>query len=435
MCNRSTMIRDARVRAAAWLAAALLGAAALGGCASAPKPAPRELACPAPAPCPACPVCPVTRPEPPPAPPLAPASFAELPGWADDDLTEVWEAFLRSCRALRMRDAWVAACGKAAELEERPSSAAIRAYLEANFAPYRATNPDGTTEGRITGYYEPLLAGSRERRAPFVHPLYGPPDDLLVIDLASVAPETRHLRLRGRVEGRRVVPYYTRAEIERGEAPVVGKEIVWVDDAIEAFFLQIQGSGRVRLRSGEMLRIGYADQNGHPYASIGRYLVDQGELALEQASMQGIQAWARANPARVAELLNQNPSYVFFRELPPGNPADGLNALTADRGPPGALGVPLTAGRSIAVDRRFIPLGAPVYLATTQPNSDVPLARLVMAQDTGGAIRGPVRADFFWGTGREAGRLAGRMRQTGRMWVLLPLGFPLPQNGGSQGTP
>jgi membrane-bound lytic murein transglycosylase A len=417
------MIRDARALAAA--ACVLLAAAVLGACATTPSVARRQLACPAPA---QCPVCPATTPEPPPAPPLQPASYQDLPGWAEDDLTQVWEAFLRSCRALRMRDSWVAACGKAAEIGT-PTNASIRAYLEANFTPYRVTNPDGTTEGRITGYYEPFLNGSRERRPPFVYPLYAPPDDLLVIDLASVAPDTRHMRLRGRLEGRRVVPYYSRAEIERGLAPVVGKEIVWVDDPIEAFFLQIQGSGRVRLPTGETLRIGYADQNGHPYASIGRYLVDQGELPLEQASMEGIQAWARANPGRVAELLDQNPSYVFFRELPPGDAAEGVNGLTAERGPPGALGVPLTAERSIAVDRRFVPLGAPVYLATTRPNSEEPLQRLMMAQDTGGAIRGPVRADFFWGTGRDAGQVAGRMRQTGMMWVLLPNGYPLPPNG------
>ncbi|MCC6610270.1 MAG: murein transglycosylase A [Burkholderiales bacterium] len=419
------MIRDARAAAAAL---ALLAALLLGACASPPKETQPRLACPA-ATCPACPFCPAAKPEVPPAPPLAPASYQDLPGWAQDDLTQVWEAFLRSCRALRMRDSWVAACGKAAEIGT-PTSASIRAYLEANFTPYRVTNPDGTTEGRITGYYEPLLNGSRERRPPFIYPLYAPPDDLLVIDLASVAPDTRGMRLRGRLEGRRVVPYYSRAEIERGLAPVTGKEIVFVDDPIEAFFLQIQGSGRVRLPTGEMLRIGYADQNGHPYASIGRYLVDEGELPLAQASMQGIQAWARANPGRVAELLAQNPSYVFFRELPPGSADEGVNGLTAERGPPGALGVPLTAERSIAVDRRFVPLGAPVYLATTRPSSEEPLERLVMAQDTGGAIRGAVRADFFWGTGPDAGRLAGRMRQTGRMWVLLPNGYPLPANGG-----
>jgi membrane-bound lytic murein transglycosylase A len=298
---------------------------------------------------------------------------------------------------------------------EAPDAAAVRAFLEANFVPYRVANSDGATQGLVTGYYEPRLRGSRDRRAPYLHPLYAPPDDLLVIDLAAVAPETKNLRLRGRLDGQRVVPYFSRAEIENGAAPVAGKEIVFVDDPIEAFFLQIQGSGRVRLDSGEEVRIGYADQNGHPYQSIGRYLVDKGELKIGEASMQGIQAWARANPARLPELLNQNPSFVFFRELPP-----------ADTGPIGALGVPLTAERSIAVDPRFVPLGAPVYLATTRPNSDLPLERLVLAQDTGGAIRGAVRADFFWGTGPEAGSLAGRMRQQGRMWVLLPKEMPAP---------
>jgi peptidoglycan lytic transglycosylase A len=217
--------------------------------------------------------------------------------------------------------------------------------------------------------------------------------------------------LRGRVEGKRVVPYYSRAEIARGAAPVVGKEILWVDDPIEAFFLQIQGSGRIQLESGETLRLGYADQNGHPFQSIGRYLVERGELQLSEASMPAIKAWAATNPKRLEELLNQNPSFVFFRELPLADPASG---------PVGALGVPLVPARSIAVDPRYVPLGAPVFLATTFPASTTPLNRLVLAQDTGGAIRNPVRADFFWGFGPEAGAQAGRMRQQGRMWVLLP---------------
>ena len=182
-----------------------------------------------------------------------------------------------------------------------------------------------------------------------------------------------------------------------------------MDDAVELFFLQIQGSGRVKLADGTMIRLSYADQNGHPYQSIGRVLIDRGELKLEEASMQGIQAWARANPGRLDELLNTNPSYVFFREAP--NSKDG---------PLGALGVPLTAERSIAVDPRSVPLGAPVFLATTRPNSSTPLHRLMLAQDTGGAIQGVVRADFFWGFGKEAGEQAGRMKQAGRMWVLLP---------------
>jgi membrane-bound lytic murein transglycosylase A len=392
---------------------AVLAALALAACATRPPAPPGAQACPEARPCPVCPVCPGV-PEKPKVPTLAPVSFAELPGWAEDDLAQAWPAFRASCRTLRFREPWRDACARAEALDE-PDRDAIRAYFEAGFVPYRIANGDGNMEGLITGYYEPVLRGSRERGAPFLHPLYAPPDDLLIVDLAAVAPETRNLRLRGRLDGRRVVPYWTRAEIEDGRAPVGGKEIAYVDDAIEAFFLQIQGSGRIRLTDGEELRIGYADQNGQPYQSIGRYLVEKGEIELGAASMQGIQAWARANPARVADLLNQNPSYVFFRELDP-----------SPLGPIGAQGIPLTAERSIAIDPRFIPLGAPVYLATTRPNSSVPLERLMVAQDTGGAIRGAVRADFFWGSGTDAGLLAGRMRQPGRMWVLLPVGYPVP---------
>src|SRR6185436_19715166 len=193
---------------------------------------------------------------------------------------------------------------------------------------------------------------------------------------------------------------YDRAGIEEGRAPLAGREIVWVDDPVDLFFLQIQGSGRIALDSGETVRVGYADQNGHPYRSIGRILADRGDLPLETASMQGIRDWARANPGRLTELLNQNASYVFFRELP-----------ATGSGPPGALGVALTPRRSIAVDPRFIPLGAPVFIATTWPNTTRPLNRLMLAQDTGGAIRGPVRGDFFWGYGEAAAREAGRMKQ------------------------
>jgi len=211
------------------------------------------------------------------------------------------------------------------------------------------------------------------------------------------------------------VPYPTRKEIEAANGNgFKGRPIAWAEDPVELFFLQIQGSGRIELPDGAHLRVGYADQNGHPYLSIGKLLVERGELKLEQASMQGIKDWGAKNPDKLPELLASNPSFVFFRELPNDLP-----------GPLGALGVPLTGGRSIAIDPRFIPLGAPVFLATTQPNSPLPLNRLVMAQDTGGAIRGGVRADFFWGFGNAAGELAGRMKQRGRMWVLLPKDFPL----------
>lgn len=211
------------------------------------------------------------------------------------------------------------------------------------------------------------------------------------------------------MEGNKVVPYWSRAEIGARGDKVPAKTLAYVDDAVELFFLQVQGSGRVKLTDGSTIRVNYADQNGHTYHSIGRLLVERGELKLEEASMQGIQAWARANPGRLDDLLNANPSYVFFREMP-----------NSKEGPVGALGVPLTAERSIAIDPRSIPLGAPVFLATTRPNSPVAMNRLVMAQDTGGAIKGAVRADYFWGFGKEAGEQAGRMKQSGRLWVLLP---------------
>lgn len=341
---------------------------------------------------------------------LRPVSYADLPGWQEDDVREAWPALLNSCAALTARAGWREACANAASID--PSDmAAVRRFFQERFIPHQVRNLDGSLSGTVTGYYEPLLRGSRTRGGPFRTPLHRVPADLLTIDLAGVYPELKNLRLRGRVVGNRVVPYFTRAELEQ-QNRLAGEELLWVDDPIEAFFLQVQGSGRVLLEdSKEVVRVAYADQNGHPYRSIGRYLIDKGELSLEQASMQGIKGWAAANPGRLQELLNANPSYVFFREEKITDPA---------KGPKGALGVALTAQRSIAIDPVYIPLGAPVFLATTQPNSTVPLRRLMLAQDTGGAIRNPVRADFFWGFGPDAGELAGRMKQAGQMWVLLP---------------
>lgn len=344
---------------------------------------------------------------------LKPATFADLAGWQDDDLTAAWPALLNSCKGLRNQAAWTKTCQAASQISPFDAER-IRQFFEDSFQPYQIQQTEGGVEGLITGYYEPLLRGSRNFGGKNVYPLYGAPDDLLIVDLSSLYPELKNLRLRGRLQGKKVVPYFSRAEIESGTAPVRGKELVWVDDPIELFFLQIQGSGRVQLESGETVRVGYAEQNGHPYKSIGKWLVDQGELTLDKASMQGIKEWARKNPARLTELLTTNPSYVFFRELP--------NHLS---GPLGALGVPLSAERSIAIDPRVTPLGAPVWLATTRPNSPEPLNRLMLAQDTGGAIRGNVRADFFWGFGESAGQQAGAMKQKGRMWVLLPRDYPV----------
>jgi membrane-bound lytic murein transglycosylase A len=301
------------------------------------------------------------------------------------------------------------------------SPASIRSYFEQNFEVYKILKvPSPTREdtGLVTGYYEPLLFGARTPSAEFNAPVYAPPPDLLTIDLVSVYPDLKGKRLRGRLDGNRVIPYYSRAELANDPA-VHGKEIVWINNALDAFLLEVQGSGRVQLSDGEIIRLQYADQNGQPYKSIGRYLVTQGVLTVEQATIPGIRAWLTANPQRLQEVLNSNPSVVFFNEAPLGDP---------NLGPKGAEGVPLTAGRSIAVDPNFVPLGTPVFLATTQPALDAPLQRLVIAQDTGGAISGAPRADFFWGTGPEAADQAGKMRQTGSMWLLWPRNVPLPGN-------
>jgi membrane-bound lytic murein transglycosylase A len=345
-----------------------------------------------------------------PAEMLRRTTYASLPGWSQDDLRDAWPAFRASCEVLVKKPEWKESCSVAREVLASDSKA-VRLFFETFLAPYQVLNADGTDQGLVTGYYEPLLRGARKRTGIYQTPLYRTPDDLLNVDLAGVYPDLKSLRLRGRLVANKVVPYWTRAELMQNDL-LAGKEILWVDDPIDAFFLQVQGSGRVQMADGkETVRLAYAEQNGYPYKSIGRYLVDHGEMTLEQASAQSIKAWYTAHPARQQELLNSNPSYVFFREEKLADP---------NRGPKGALGVPLTPQRSIAVDAQFLPLGTPVFLATTQPASDVPLQRLMMAQDTGGAIRSAVRADFFWGFGSAAGEQAGKMKQRGMMWVLLP---------------
>jgi peptidoglycan lytic transglycosylase A len=373
----------------------------------------------------ACSAPPPVRPQPPRPTPLPPtpqrferASWAELPGWHGDRVQEAWQAFLASCRTMRFREEWVGPCA-AAQVVPVGSDESIRSYFEQNFEPFKVMRyPSVTREdtGLVTGYYEPQLLGSRTPSAQFMAPLYATPPDLLIVDLASLYPELKGKRLRGRLDGNRVVPYYSRSELPFDPA-IRGTEIVWVDNELDAFMLQVQGSGRVQLPNGEIIRLQYADQNGHPYRSIGRYLVDQGLLPQEQATMPGIRAWLAANPARLREVLNANPSVVFFTEAPLDDPSIG---------PKGAQGVPLTAGRSIAVDPALVPLGAPVFLSTTYPASTDPLQRLVIAQDTGGAINGAPRVDFFWGTGAQAAELAGKMRQVGSMWLLWPRNVPLP---------
>ncbi|MQA23425.1 murein transglycosylase A [Rugamonas rivuli] len=361
------------------------------------------------------PVVPPVQPTPVPVPPkptalqMVPTTFASLPGWDKDDVRAAWPAFMSSCSVLVKQPNWKESCTIARSVNGSDDKA-IRTFFEAFMEPNQVIAPDGATDGLVTGYYEPLLRGARKKGGPYQTPLYKVPDDMLTVDLASVYPELKGMRLRGKLVGKKVVPYATRADIEK--ADFSGKELLWVDDPVESFFLQVQGSGRVQLTdSQETVRVAYADQNGHPYKSIGKYLVEKGELTLEQASAQGIKAWIAGHPTRMQELFNVNPSYVFFKEERLPDPKVG---------PKGALGVPLTPSRSVAIDASQLPLGAPVFLSTSMPNSDIPLQRLVMAQDTGGAIRGAIRVDYFFGFGTEASENAGRMKQRGNVWVLLP---------------
>jgi membrane-bound lytic murein transglycosylase A len=350
------------------------------------------------------------------AAPAAPAArtltrveWTELPGWAQDDQSEALPALLTGCRALAKQAAWRDICDAAPTVKGR---AAAKRFFETQFTPYRLAGADGMAEGFITGYYEPTIRGSRKRSARNRHPVYGLPDDMLTLELGDLAPELKAAPPRVRIEGKRVVPYHARAVIDGEAAPLRGKEVAWVADLIDLFFVQVQGSGRIQLDEGGVMRIGFAGHNGLPYRSIGRVLVERGDLTVERASMQGIKSWAQTNPGKLTELLNQNPRYVFFREL-----------TGPDTAPLGALGVPLTPLRSVAVDPNYVPLGVPVHITTTWPNTSKPLQRLMLAQDTGGAIRGTVRADFYWGAGEMAAREAGRMQQALRMWLLLPQGL------------
>jgi len=340
-----------------------------------------------------------------------PVPWTQLPGWQDDRLAQAWPALQSSCQKMPARDArWSELCADAALLPA-PDDDTARAFFETRFVAHEVSGSNDTAEGLITGYYEPLLHGSLVKTKRFRYPVYGRPDDLVVVDLGALYPELQGKRYRGRLNSNRVVPYYSRTEISQGKRPPDEIVLAWVDDPVALFFLEIQGSGRIRLPDGKLLHVGYADQNGHPYVAIGRTLVDSGAMKLEEATMPAIRAWLKANPEKAQAVLNSNPSYVFFTLREPDN-----------TGPIGALNVPLQPERSIAVDPNFIPLGSPVWFDTSLPgNSDArPYRRLVFAQDTGGAIRGPVRADLFLGFGENAERIAGAMRQRGKLYVLLP---------------
>ncbi|MDD4886891.1 MAG: MltA domain-containing protein [Thiomonas sp.] len=347
---------------------------------------------------------------------LLPARWADLPGWTQDDFAGVWQAFRRDCGA-RLPAALAAVCARAAAVPAGDTQAQ-RAFIEVQFAPWQVTPASGKDNGGlITGYYAPVLHGALTRAWPYVVPVWGLP-----ADLAPRAPGADGIT-GGRVawvDGQqRVLPFWSRAQIQSDpavQARLDRNTVVWLDSAVDALFLQVQGSGLVRLPDGQTLRLSYAGTNGWPYKSVGRWLLDTDRVQ-GTVTMSTIRAWAQMHPDEVPEMLAANPRVVFFSAALDTQP---------QRGPTGALGVPLTAMRSIAVDKRAIALGLPVWLSTSQPydgktSAPQALNRLVFAQDVGSAITGAVRADLFTGTGEAAGELAGRMQWPGKMWVLLPV--------------
>jgi membrane-bound lytic murein transglycosylase A len=350
---------------------------------------------------------------------LLPAAFDEIPGWDKDRLSEALPALARSCVRLdgqpetravgpdslggRVGD-WRPVCAALSTVPAGDDDAA-RAALEDLFTPFKGAGNKGET-GLLTGYYEAELKGALFPGGAYRAPIYGKPPDLVTVDLGRFRADLKGRRIVGRVESGRLVPYHTRRQIDGGVLGD-GLELLWADDPVDVFFLHVQGSGRVRLPDGSERRIGFAASNGRDFTAIGRTLLDQGKVPRDQASMQGIRAWLRAHPQEAEDIMRANARYIFFRWI------DGA-------GPIGAQGVALTPGRSLAVDPAFLPLGVLLFVDTTWPASDKPLRRLVVAQDIGGAIKGPLRADFFWGSGEPALAQAGRMKQGVRLYLLLP---------------
>jgi len=351
---------------------------------------------------------------------LAAVSFGELPDWSKNRADAALAAFRLSCGALAKKAAsqsmggagyagtvgdWVEACNGLSAASDP------RVFFETNFKPF-AISFAGEKSGLFTGYYEPELRASRTKHDAYQTPVYGVPPDLVSVDLGAFREKLKGESIAGRIEGKRLVPYATRADIDaRGlpQAPV----LFYAEDPVDLFFLQVQGSGRVIFDDGTRARAGYAGKNGRAYTAIGRTLIARGALTKQSVSMQTIRAWLKAHPKEAAGVMQSNESYTFFTLLTAGDAAQGSL---------GTEGVPLAAGASLAVDNRIHPLGVPFFLSTVLPGkkTDEPFHQILIAQDTGGAIRGAVRGDVYWGTGAKAEWLAGVMKARGQLFVLLP---------------
>lgn len=349
------------------------------------------------------------------------SSFAELPPVTDESWEAALAAFKLSCSKMGTGAMWLDACSNAQFVGEGRAREFFLTWFDlwrvaADTRATNASNNAGIVDtGLATGYYEPLLRGSRTRHGPYQHPIYRVPDDLIAVELDALYPQLKGLRLRGKLVGGKLVPYDSRAEIERRArlGQMQRYALCWVDDPVEAFFLQIQGSGRIALEDGTYMRVGFADQNGHPYKAVAKWLAENAGLSLSEMSMQRIKRWAKENPQRTQELLNANPNFVFFAERKGGDP---------ELGPIGAQGVPLTAQASVAVDRRYWPLGLPFVIDVKQTRPAQAFTRAVVAQDTGSAIRGVLRFDYFWGFGEAAAGPAGAQKSAVRAWILMPKG-------------
>lgn len=351
---------------------------------------------------------------------FVPAHFSDLSGWQQDSLLEALPAFRRSCQRLQQQpsDRELGPEGKAGTIADWEEVCRglqdgnftrddeLRAFLEREFRPF-AVEAEPQQDGLFTGYYEAEIRAARQPGGGYDVPLHAQPADLITADLGAFDSELSGKKLIGRVSGNSFEPYHSRREIAEGALKGKADVVLWADDPVDVFFLHIQGSGVATLPDGSRQRVGFAGSNGHPFYAIGRALIEEGVVSRDEASMQAIRTWLNDNPERARALMERNARYIFFREID-------------EAGPIGAQGVPLTPGRSLAVDRNFLPLGVPLWLETYWPNSEEALNRLMLAQDTGSAITGPVRGDFFWGSGKAAFERAGRMKEPGRYWILLP---------------
>lgn len=327
---------------------------------------------------------------------LIKSSFNELPDFNDENYAEVLEQFISNCQTPKAQNLYGSLCHDTDKIGD------AKEFLISSFLPYTLTNKAAEKEGLLTGYYEPELKASLTKSKKYQYPLYETPEDLIIVDLSSIYPALKSYRLRGKLEGNKLVPYDTRKESKNSK--VNANIICYCDSKIDRFFLEIQGSGRVKLDDNSTMFIGYDNQNGHKYRAIGRYLVKINALSLEEVSLQSIKAWLEKNPTRVDEVLNYNNSLVYFKQR--------------QQSATGALGLELTPKRSIAVDRKYVPLGSMLYLNTNIDEDKI--SRIVFAQDTGGAIKGSVRADLFLGAGDEALDIAGKLKSSLKLWILLP---------------